>query len=812
MDTLADPPPPRWGRRAGRAPAGVIVTLLLLLSGPGPVIGQSPPTAGAPLLPTARPSVSQAPGHRVLFLYGDPRLTPAVVTVDGTVRSVLESRSPVPVSFYTEYLDLALFDHEVPLTELRELLRRKYQKRPLDLIVAGGSAALRIALHNRATLFSNAPVVFTAVDRTAAADLPPDPDVTGTWLHQGWADTLSLARQLQPDVRRAVVITGSSPPDRVWHASAREQLGTAGPIEVTYLSELGFPEILDTVRALPKSTIVLVGVFLRDAAGRDTRTPDALRQITAASSAPVYGLTDNAVGAGVVGGHVVSFEAHGKAAAELALRVLAGERPPPTEAGTNVPVFDARQLTRWGLDTRRLPPGSVVLFQEPSLWARYRWYILGAAGAILFQSGLIGGLLVQRAQRRRAQRSLAERLRFETLLSELSALLTAPAATDADTPIERALRHLVEDLDLDWATLRALDPRSMQLFLTHAQSRTGVPPRPAVVREDEVPWILAQVRSNHIVRLVGLDSLPDTAAEDRRHLEALGMESAVMVPMITDGSVVGCLSVGTGRRERRWPDEWIPRLRLLAEAFANALERQRTARAARESQEAIRDLAGRLMTAQEEERRSIARDLHDDVNQELAAQSIALSTLSDRLPGDTASGVREEIARLQSRTVDVAKTIRHLSHSLHPGTLQHAGLVAALRGYCRSFEQEHGLSVAFRADGDFSGVAPDASLCLYRVTQEGLGNVARHAGAQHARVTMRREGDHVALTISDDGRGFDLAEARRRPGLGLISLDERVRLVGGRLTIDSQSQRGTELRIRVPLPEARDAPRDRAAG
>src|SRR5262249_30783772 len=159
---------------------------------------------------------------------------------------------------------------------------------------------------------------------------------------------------------------------------------------------------------------------------------------------------------------------------------------------------------------------------------------------------------------------------------------------------------------------------------------------------------------------------------------------------------------------------------------------------------------------QEEERRSIARDLHDDVNQELAAQSIALSTLGHRLPADTAPDVRQEVARLQSRTVDVARTIRHLSHSLHPGTLQHAGLIAALRGYCRGFEQEHGLSVTFRADGDLGTVPAGVSLCLYRVTQEGLGNVARHAQARHAHVTVGRDGDDVVLTIADDGRGFDL--------------------------------------------------------
>src|SRR5262245_61628562 len=260
--------------------------------------------------------------------------------------------------------------------------------------------------------------------------------------------------------------------------------------------------------------------------------------------------------------------------------------------------------------------------------------------------------------------------------------------------------------------------------------------------------------------------------------------------------------------ERRWSDEWIPRLQLLAEAFAHALERQRASSVARESQEAIRDLAGRLMTAQEEERRRIARDLHDDVNQELAAQSIALSTLSGRLPTDTTADVRQEVAQLQTRTVGLANTIRHLSHSLHPGMLEHVGLVAALRGYCRGFEREHGLPVAFRADGEFGMVPPDVALCLYRVTQEGLRNVARHANARHVRVTLGRDIDEVILAICDDGRGFDLTEARRRHGLGLISLDERVRLVGGRLMIDTHLERGTELRVVVPMSEAKDAPRD----
>jgi two-component system sensor histidine kinase UhpB len=261
-----------------------------------------------------------------------------------------------------------------------------------------------------------------------------------------------------------------------------------------------------------------------------------------------------------------------------------------------------------------------------------------------------------------------------------------------------------------------------------------------------------------------------------------------------------------------WPDPLTARLRLLADVFVHALERQRAAVAAHESAAQIRDLAGRLMSAQEEERRRIARDLHDDVSQELAALSIALSALGGRLPSGTLPEVRDEVARLRARTVTLAEGIRHLSHELHPGVLQHVGLTVALRSYCHEFARARGLPVAFRAEGELGTVPTDVGLCLYRVMQEGLGNVAKHAAAREAHVTVRRAGADVVLAITDDGCGFDPVEARSRRGLGLLSLDERVRLVGGRLTVDTQPLRGTELRIVVPMAEAEDAPRDRIAG
>jgi signal transduction histidine kinase len=143
--------------------------------------------------------------------------------------------------------------------------------------------------------------------------------------------------------------------------------------------------------------------------------------------------------------------------------------------------------------------------------------------------------------------------------------------------------------------------------------------------------------------------------------------------------------------------------------------------------------------------------------------------------------------------------------------LEHIGLVASLEGYCSDVEKEHGLKVSFHAQ-HLGDVPPDRALCLYRATQEALANAVKHAEAGSIRVRLVREGSNAVLTVADDGRGFDLAVARRRAGLGLISLEERARLVGGQLTITTGSGRGTEVRIVVPLPEERDGASDGPAG
>jgi signal transduction histidine kinase len=218
----------------------------------------------------------------------------------------------------------------------------------------------------------------------------------------------------------------------------------------------------------------------------------------------------------------------------------------------------------------------------------------------------------------------------------------------------------------------------------------------------------------------------------------------------------------------------------------------------RSSYERIHSLTGRMINAQEEERSRIGRELHDDVNQKIGALAIALSNLRTRLPLEAAD-LTDEVSRLQSSAANLAVDVRELSHRLHSGTLHLAGLSAALQSLCSEIRRQNTLIVELSLEGDVDTVPDDVALCLYRVAQEGLRNVVTHAHASLVRVMIARQLAAISLSVVDDGRGFDVSGARTSDGLGLISLEERVHILNGEFSIESEPGNGTTLRVSVPL-------------
>lgn len=288
------------------------------------------------------------------------------------------------------------------------------------------------------------------------------------------------------------------------------------------------------------------------------------------------------------------------------------------------------------------------------------------------------------------------------------------------------------------------------------------------------------------------------------------------------GRIVAELSSGEAIAERR-QSEPVPgspaRLdetlaELLAEHTAELLAVNRTLEdevvQRRRAERTLRDLSARLMMSQEQERSWLARELHDDLSQKLALLAVELEQLGQRPPSSPAE-IRDRTLALWRRTQEISSDLHNLSRQLHPSQFRLLGLVPALKRFCRDFGEQQGLAIEFTFSPERAAqaVPEDIALCLYRITQEALHNVAAHSGAREAHVELSESQEAVRLCVSDPGVGFDREASEGKPGLGLVSMRERVHLAGGEIVIESRPSQGT--RITVTVPRSRPGPQNEPA-
>jgi signal transduction histidine kinase len=246
--------------------------------------------------------------------------------------------------------------------------------------------------------------------------------------------------------------------------------------------------------------------------------------------------------------------------------------------------------------------------------------------------------------------------------------------------------------------------------------------------------------------------------------------------LLAQTALIGGLLIQRGRRRQ-------------AEALARGSQAQ-----LRASYERIHDLGGRLLNAQESERARIARELHDDISQQVALLEIDLEQLGGAVEGAPGDMVGEALTRAQS----IARSVHDLSHQLHPARLRLIGLVSALQGLQREMSQS-GLAITFSHDNVPSALPQEAMLCLFRVVQEALQNAIKYSGATEVSVRLSGAAGALTLTVADNGAGFDV-DAAWGKGLGLISMGERVEAIGGTFKVHSRPGAGTRLEATVPLP------------
>ena len=362
---------------------------------------------------TSAASGADAPQpKRVLIISAGSRLAPGFVLVDQQLLQALGNIPSARIETYAENLDLVRF----PTDHYRQIftgyLTAKYAEQPPDLVILVYVGSLGITGKLLPQLFPGTPIIVAGLTEEA---LQPDQFgslVSGLAQRLNPRATLELILRLQPEVGRLVVIGGTAEVDRQVTQRIKDAASSIkGRIEIDYWDNHRMADLRQLVTQLPPKSAILFGRMFRDAAGQALISAQAGQEIARLANVPVYIMVDSNFGTGAVGGAVVSVEAFGRRAGEMARLILSGTAPDmlPFEIRTDsVPMFDWRALKRWGIPESRLPLGSVVRFKPPSIWEQYYTHIVGALTIFALQAVVIAGLLLQRARRRRVEAELSE--------------------------------------------------------------------------------------------------------------------------------------------------------------------------------------------------------------------------------------------------------------------------------------------------------------------------------------------------------------------------------------------------------------------
>lgn len=424
-------------RLPGRvAAAGIAFLLMIVLS-----------TASAAV--SSRKRVIKGEPKRIVILNAtDPNL-PAFLALDSAAREAINAGRMQPVELYAESLDMHRFQRERLEIELVSLLRKKYRKLKVDVVMAAAPIALEFAQRNLAAVWPGATIVFHSVLQTVLSERRLDTRTIGIPVQLEFGQTLDLALALRPGTRRIAIVAGVAEPDKRHLELARNSLERyTEKLDIEYLVGLPIAETVEAVRALPADSIVLYLTVFRDGAGAPQVPRDVLKRIAAVSPAAVFGVFETYLGAGIAAGSIVSYKEQGRLVGELVARVLNGEDP--AAIGVQMPVAagciaDWRQLRQWNVDTKLLPANCEFRFREVTVWDQYHWPIMLTLAVILAQAALIVALTLQHRKLRQTQDALhgeyGRRSEVEVIAADLRSRLARFSKTRSLGTMATTIAH-----------------------------------------------------------------------------------------------------------------------------------------------------------------------------------------------------------------------------------------------------------------------------------------------------------------------------------------------------------------------------------
>jgi signal transduction histidine kinase len=400
---------------------------------------------------------SEAPAaepHRVLLLHAFGHAYSPWSDFAASFRAELIKKSPEPIDLYEVSLDTARVQNPQEEGPFIDYIRALLAGRKLDLIVPVGAPAAFFMQRHRPQLFATTPMLILGADVRRTRTSPFANNETGVLLDLDLPAYLRNILRLRPETTEIAVVVGNSPVERYWTSELQRDFQTlAMPVKVTWPNDMTLNEMLAYAAAMPPRSAIFWFLLSEDAQGVPYSEDRALDTMRAVAAVPIFGMADHQLGRGIVGGPLMQTRVIGQEGADVALRILKGEAPSnlkPPLVLFGAPVYDDRELRRWGISKALLPEDAVVQYRQASIWEQYRWVIMGVAATILFQSMLIAYVILQSARRRAAEAETALQRQEVAHLMRVSVMgeLSGAIAHEINQPLTAIQSNVESGLQL----------------------------------------------------------------------------------------------------------------------------------------------------------------------------------------------------------------------------------------------------------------------------------------------------------------------------------------------------------------------------
>lgn len=673
---------------------------------------------------------------------------------DNIVKGIKDSLKPFEsqIEYFIEYMDTKRFYGDGYFDRIYRLLKNKYANKKFHLIFVSDNDALFFTMKHYEELFREVPVVFCGINNFSDSLVNKHRRwFTGVAEETDIAGTINLAMQLHPDTERIYVINDVT----TTGLAMRKNLLEIAPqfskkVQFIMLENPDMKELLQEVEKIPPKSIILLLLVNRDRTGNFFAYEESLDLLYPHTKLPIYSVWDFYLGRGIVGGKLTSAFLQGKKAGELGLQILNGKNPSQIKIVKESPnefMFDFKELRRFNISLKRLPQESRIINFPESFFIKYRKTLLTIASGFIFLSFVIVVLTINITKRKKIEKELR--------ISEEKYRDLYDNAPDMYHSVDR--NGIIIDCNETEAKMFGYKKdeiigKPITYFMTEESKKAQAEFFPNIHK-----YSFVQIERDFVRK----DGSVFTAALN------------VYVEVDEKGNFVKTKTIGRDITYRKKIEEEL-----------------------RKSKEALRKLSVYLQNARENERKEIAKEIHDELGQSLTALKLSLSWIRKRIDDENLKTKFDESLTIVNALI---KEVQNIANRLRPSLIDYLNLQDAIKWQIKEFERNSYISCKLEITKDKIDLSKEISLTLFRIFQEALTNIARHANATEVIVKMFKANGSIVLIVKDNGIGITDEKIKSPDSFGLMAMRERAYSINGTIDIRKATEGGTEVIISVPL-------------